>query len=411
MSFNVLRGHRGSVNTLDHSPKESTLLSGSDDGTARVWDLRSQRSELAIVVPSVDGSNEVTSVAFHPAGRDDAKTHDTTVYLSVGNRIYGYDLRNAKSPIIRECDICLSGIMENEDEINQIVFSGTGGNGKVRIAAADDCGDVRVSDAVPYKLSPGGKTSNDKRQKQRCQVLQHAKDGSAMATCAAFRPRCSGQDLVTGGTDCAIHLWDISRPRRPSYSVHISGDDTGASQVCNPPMVFDLSFSPSGKFLAAGLGDGTVSILGIKGRVLQEKCRLRDAHSRSVASVIYPSFGCDSSSHVAANDRLLVSGGSDGKLYLWDVGSSVAGSSAVEPSTWLVGCENGELDRNMASLSLDEKAEKKEDSEQPKILFGVPHGEKINNITSSTSHETALSSSVFVADTSFNITAYTFGRK
>ena len=117
-------------NTIHHP---SLLLSGSEDGTARLWDLRTRKTSLCMVLPqstdSDDGdnnSNEVVSVAFHPSinnvetrqQQDNCKEevtsqpqpssiipNDCTVYATTSNRIYGYDLRYhsitySTSPII-----------------------------------------------------------------------------------------------------------------------------------------------------------------------------------------------------------------------------------------------------------------------------------------------------------------------
>jgi WD40 repeat protein len=53
----VLKGHKSSVNCLDF--QESLLLSGSDDQTARLWDVRTSKTCLCLRT-----TGEVTSVAF-----------------------------------------------------------------------------------------------------------------------------------------------------------------------------------------------------------------------------------------------------------------------------------------------------------------------------------------------------------
>jgi len=387
--------------------------------------MRTQRAALCIVAPvDADGDSDITSVAFHPlssttsslggGGAANTYSRDMTIYLSVGCGVYGYDLRNANAPIIRSYDADLSSALQCEDEVNEIVFSdsraGAGANGKIRFAAADDLGDVRVMENVPFKLSSDSNRNNKERKLQRCRVLQHAiDDENAMATCLAFRPR-GANDLVSGGTDCAIRLWDVSRPQRPSSSVQISGDESGNAQVCNPPFVNQIAFSKHGTLIAAALGDGTASILGIKGRSISQRCRLSGGHSSSVASVLFPSFGSETSSNIAANDRLLVTGGSDGIMF-WDIGSEVAGKNAVDPSTWLC-CAPSSADNiaeDLSSLSLDEQKKKKKQPRNnenvgPRVLFGIAHGEKINTITSDDDR------TLFVADTSNYVTAYMIAR-
>lgn len=104
-----LKGHRAPVISLAHTSENrktkrnrpndnddktqqrcSCLLSGSEDGTARLWDLRSSsRAALCIVAPfssdsSVDG-REVTAVSFHPIlgsggeSSDEGSTYPFTV--------------------------------------------------------------------------------------------------------------------------------------------------------------------------------------------------------------------------------------------------------------------------------------------------------------------------------------------
>ena len=52
--------------TLTHHP--NLLLSGSEDGTARLWDLRMRKTAYCMIVPSKENEhNDVTSVAFHPS--------------------------------------------------------------------------------------------------------------------------------------------------------------------------------------------------------------------------------------------------------------------------------------------------------------------------------------------------------
>ncbi len=49
-----------------HHP--NLLLSGSEDGTARLWDLRMRKTAYCMIVPTKENEpNDVTSVAFHPS--------------------------------------------------------------------------------------------------------------------------------------------------------------------------------------------------------------------------------------------------------------------------------------------------------------------------------------------------------
>lgn len=440
------RGDTGNVvaNNSARSPAHSLLLSGSEDGTARLWDLRcGNRAAVCIVAPSgtsaqMNGSGpEVTSVAFHPSVTPDdlcicsdpndqkdrgtglnepAYSYQFTVYLSTGNGVYGYDLRNISSPVVREYTHSLTDVLENKDEVNQIVFHHPTREGRIHLAAADDFGDIRVTDSVPDKTRGDGhgspsrsavqKQRNNHGEQSRTKVLRHAEDGAAMVTCTGFRPRAKGMDLASGGTDCVVKLWDASRPRRPSSRYKIYQDDSGANQVCNPPMVHSLSWSPSGRLLATGLGDGTCSILLIDNRKLVETCRLREGHDSAVASVIFPRFGVESSAHITAEDRLLVSAGNDGAILLWDLGGDVAGDRAVDPATLF----KTEQQAGNSRIKDGTAMEAMSISSNPKILFGIPHQMKPNWVTSSSMSDPVYPSTLFVADTSCDITAYILPR-
>ena len=56
-----LMGHRGPVLCMDYSTSFRCILSGSEDGTARLWDLRSAKATTCIVA-----GEEVTACAFGP---------------------------------------------------------------------------------------------------------------------------------------------------------------------------------------------------------------------------------------------------------------------------------------------------------------------------------------------------------
>jgi WD40 repeat protein len=53
----ALKSHKSSVNSLDFC--QNFLLSGSDDRSARIWDLRTSKTSIAIRAPG-----EVTCVSF-----------------------------------------------------------------------------------------------------------------------------------------------------------------------------------------------------------------------------------------------------------------------------------------------------------------------------------------------------------
>lgn len=423
-----LKGHQAAISCLDHSSRcassvgPSLLLSGSEDGTCRLWDLRIGRSVSCIKCSGSNGG-EVLSVAFGPAWKtsdattEEAKSpfsHDFSVYASVENSVYGYDLRKASSPIVIEPSIDLSGLLEAPDDVNQIAFSpvrdsattptsSKKGNRKkaqssqtpIHLAAVDDGGTVRVT--ADWALNTiSSERSGNKR------VFCHGTD--AMVTSLSFAPKNSTNKhyLASGGTDCCINIYDIAmlQQTKPVVSISISNTEAGANQVCNPPFVHSLEYSPSGRLLAAGLGDGSIAL--VQGQVVT--ARLEDAHTGSVASCLFPAWRNDSSA-ITAHDRLLCSIGNDGCIVMWDLGATISGEKATNPSDLLQIMSVEALEEEkMQNMSLQDK----EEFDQPKTLFAFQHAAgKPNWMVSGRAHDPIFPSSIFVADTSNEISIYT----
>lgn len=440
-----LTGHQGPVTCLAHSSnaqqgvkttktKTKTnqhtnnkmpccLLSGSEDGTVRLWDFRSNTSRASLCILSPNKQEEITSVAFHPTFDDANKNaiEDTskysypfTVFASIGSAVYGFDLRQASSPILQQHHYQLQPL--EGEEINQIEFTTAQTNKRIYIATADDDGFARVTDSIPNRLNANlnaSSSASTKAAANKCTLLQHCADtlsssSAALVTSLAFRPKAKYLDLATGGTDCTVCLWDVNRPRRPSSTFVIQREEEdGVNQVCNPPFVNSLSWSPSGRLLAAGLGDGTAMVMQVDGRRLVEGCRLKGGHDAAIASVLFPRFGGVDSSRVVADDRLLVTGGNDGSVILWDLGENLV-KDGVDPSTVFVDCNDTSMNGAMKDLSLRDA--NNACGKDPRILMGLQHGRKPNCIESCNAFDSVFPSSLFVADTSNAITVYTFPR-
>jgi len=363
--------------------------------------------------------------------------------------VYGYDLRNHTSgPIIKTPHLDLSSSFQCLDEINQLSFSfpkrNKDGSRKYHMAAVDDCGEVHIpSECIPqHSISQQQSPISTKHT-----VLHHAEPASqAISSSAVFRPRVNATYLASGGTDCVVKLFDVSKPKRATSAIHIKPTESeNTTQICNPPFIHSLQWSPSGRLLAAGVGDGSCVILRGEGNQLVEIGRLgyeEGGHAAAVASVCFPGFGSSStrSASVEAEDRLLISAGNDGKILFWDLGGNMVDGDALDPLLYLSGCddatkketsnEDNDVDKvtdSMDSASISSKKSKGKNQKKgkktaapdadlflddllpspPKVLFQIQHNYKSNWITCSRASDAALPSSVFVADTTSDISIYT----
>ena len=216
--------------------------------------------------------------------------------------------------------------------------------------------------------------------------------------------------------------------RRPiaSYTITPTEDateETSKPQVCNPPMVHTLAWSNSGRLLASGLGDGNCCIFGVENRSLVQVGLLKSGHDASVASILFPSFSSSPNVNATNNtnystsvptsssedDRIVLSAGSDGAILCWDLGSVVSetlgGRDADHVNKWdpsfLFPPSLLQTPRN-ASPNTPPSLDELSLLDRPRILFGIPHGSKPNWMVSRNNPAT-----LFVADTSNDITAYT----
>jgi WD40 repeat protein len=168
-------------------------------------------------------------------------------------------------------------------------------------------------------------------------------------------------------------------------------------------MVNSLTWCPSGRLLAAALGDGSIGLFQAHNRSLVLVSRLEEAHSGAVASVVFPEWnkvGSETCTAIPSHDRLLCSAGNDGTVVLWDLGASLCGPKAEAPHRLFwesVSSSSDPLESSMKGLEL---------TDQPKALFGWQHGEKPNWMVSTRGLDPLFPSALFIADTTNAITVY-----
>ena len=225
---NLLSGHKKAVNCLDvpHNGA-STLATGSDDKTVRLWDTRNNRSSKAI---AGFFTSSIGSLAFDAI-------QDYILYCSSGTSMFTVDLRMEavliRSPTHSHIDL-------TRDDINCMTVHSTG----KYIAISDDNYDVTI-------LSTEHPESVTHLQKKHTSIVG----------AIAFNPGIS-HELVTGGFDCIVSSCNFetmrTRSTRNFSERSLVKQDASSSQYFNPPFVQGLAYIEDGQGLACALGDGSV---------------------------------------------------------------------------------------------------------------------------------------------------------
>ena len=200
-SVRMFRGHTERVNIVVFSLNRDWLFSGSDDRTARSWEVSTQQN-LETLNHIVDGTRfQVKDFAFSP---------DETSFAVAGG-----DVTLWRS----EADIA---IFQHDGYAQALAYSPD----SERLATGDNHGIVTIWDV------------------QRQEQLVRLRADSKWISTVKFSP--DGSLLATAGYDGEIRLWDTSSWRSPGI---LEGHGT----------TYDLDFSPDGRLLAT-TGYGVVDL-------------------------------------------------------------------------------------------------------------------------------------------------------
>ncbi len=290
-----LQGHTGTVRSVAFTPDGDGLVSDSDDGTVRVWRIEAQGPRTF-----TEHASATTGVAFDPDGRRlivasgqyDGKPGEIKTWdMATGRPLFAVKAHKT-GPISVACSpdgkLLASGGQDKQvilwnaegqeiaalpieaDLTSHVCFSP---NGKILAAGMGSSGsqsvrlwDVASRREIPFPLgmkSSVGPLTFSADSTRLAAVFMgvvkvyevptgrevgslHGADPHSMLLCLAFSPR--GNRLAAGEIEGGLHVWDVET----GNEVYTLAAHTKAVQ--------SVSFSPDGRRIVSGSGQGNVEL-------------------------------------------------------------------------------------------------------------------------------------------------------
>ena len=308
----TFNGHRGLIASVILNPDGTKLASASHDAPIRVWDLKNARDLIAFVHPP-----EAEVIAFSP-------TEDTLASGSFQS-VKLWDLASAQEKKT------LSG---HSSWVRSVTFSH---DGKILASSGDD--GVRLWDVA---------TGNQLQSLPTAQSL-------------AFN---SSDTLLAGSTGAEIKLWKV--PSGNQTELRLSGDSSKIDQVVfvndttlagvrsNAVKFWDTRHgqevgtivSGSGEITSVSCSGGTLSALSL----VDGQIKVLDVNS--VSGVCSTNWNSKTRTLTyTASGRVVVTGGWDTKIKVWDAvsGKELASLVAIDQNDWVVATPDGLFDGSARS--------------------------------------------------------------
>jgi len=191
------------------SPDSKHILTGSGDGTARLWDLEGNLIKIFI-----GHSGYVNSVAFSPDGQS----------ILTGSSDRSARLWDISGKAIRD-------FKGHNMSVNSIAFSPDG-----------------------KEILTGSKDRTARLWDLKGDVIQEFKGHNSAIMAVAFSP--DGQYILTGSSDSTARLWNLKGKQLKVLIKHLDYINT-------------VAFSPDGQKILTGSSDKTVKLLNLNGKLLR----------------------------------------------------------------------------------------------------------------------------------------------
>ncbi|MBL7808054.1 MAG: caspase family protein [Saprospiraceae bacterium] len=281
----TFHGHTSSIRSVAFSPDGKTVLTGSADSTAKLWDLSGR--ELRTFVGH---TGDIWSVAFSPDGKQVMTgSWDKTAKL--------WDLSGRALQTFSGSASTIWSVAFSPD--GETVLTGSG-DGTVQLWDLSGkrlrtySGHTKVVKSVAF--SPDGKQvltgSYDKTARLWSlsgKTLHTFSGHLSYVNSVTFSP--NGKYVLTGSSDNTARLWRLTGSYLWAFKGHTNG-------------VLSVAFSPDGKQVLTGNVDNTARLWAFSGGQLQTFT----GHSSANFSVAFSPDG-----------KQILTGGDDNIARLWDI--------------------------------------------------------------------------------------------
>ena len=291
----TLSEHSDTVNCVAISPDSQTLVSGSADGTIKIWNLNT-----GIKFRTLEGhSDKINCVAIAPDGKTFASgSSDKNIKvwnLHTGKQVHklgGWFPAHSNSidclAIAPDGQTLVSGSRDHTIKVWNLVKGkeikklSQHSWGVYSVAFTPD-GQAIASDCLDHTIKLCGWDTEV--------LLQTFLDHSDWIWTIAISP--NGQILASGSEDCTVKLWNL----KTGKLLHT------LTEHHNP--VHSVSFSPDGQNLASGRYDNTIKLWNVENWQLIHNLT---GHKNGVNSIAF-----------SPNGRIIASGSDDNTIKIWRI--------------------------------------------------------------------------------------------
>ncbi len=238
----ILEGHKGKVRAVAFSPDSRTVLTGSEDGTARLWDAASGKPHGAALVHT----RPVIAVAFRPGSAAEVATGCEDGKARFWNLVTG----KRRGVLLKHADRVTALVFHRDGGVLLTgCWDGTAQRWDAATGARIGQPLRHASKVVAVDFSPDGATLLTGSYDHTAQ-LWDARTGEPIGApllhqfgvmSAVFSP--DGKSVLTGCWGDSARLWRV--PPRPGLRLVLA----------HPKTVYSVAFSPDGKTVATGSVD------------------------------------------------------------------------------------------------------------------------------------------------------------